>query len=894
MAIADLLLKITGSNDAAKRSLADTSRAMADLGRQEAEARVNVQTQAANVQLDRVKQRLENLQRQEPSPTVTIRQAAAIAQIERLEGKLAKLDARRVEVNVDVDKDAAGRFGLISKAVEGLAGALSSGGGSGGGLTGATARVNAGFLSFGAATGPVAAILAAVAVAIGTALVGALAALVASLAMAAAAIGALGAAIAGALGPAVALAVGVFGRLAKIIEAVRAQDNASDQAARKQAAGTQAAAQAAETRRRASEALADANRDLGRATAQAYREMQDAAEAASDAIRGIEQAQLSLQSAKLGVREATQALKDFRNETGTTGSALDSVFQKFTDVDFTGDLSGLRGALEKAGGSGGGGGDELELERRVLAVKEARLRQKDATDGVSDAQRILNRAQQDNNRFQNLGIAASASYAAALDRVRDAQRQVTTAASDPALSDAQANALQLTGRLSDAEQRFLTALQNVRKELGGFFGPATDQIFGALADALGRLPGLLKPLRGAFKRLGGAVATVIDSLSKGLDDPQAVTALRDLVDASARLIGPVAQGMAAFFGLLANVARATMPFLLAGVKGVADQFTRWSGQTGNVVKLQIGIGLLVGHLKLWLGIAGQLGRAFLGFIIAAEPVARDLAGRILAAATGLADWANSAEGRESIRQFLEDVVPLAISFARFIFKVVTTLGKLGQIIAPVLTPLLDLITWVVDAIGKWADATRQISGLFWRMIGRILDRLGGLGTAIGKSLEDALAVIGALATNFYELGRDLMQGLINGLKSLGGKVASTVKDIATSPIKIAKKALGIGSPSKVFAGIGSDVGAGLVNGLRGGMADVANAARLSLAAPVIAGGAGPLRGVSRSPAPAAAAAGTRIEKVELHQSVPGGAVPDGDYAANRAIRALERLGKGPL
>jgi TP901 family phage tail tape measure protein len=78
-------------------------------------------------------------------------------------------------------------------------------------------------------------------------------------------------------------------------------------------------------------------------------------------------------------------------------------------------------------------------------------------------------------------------------------------------------------------------------------------------------------------------------------------------------------------------------------------------------------------------------------------------------------------------------------------------------------------------------------------------------TAFGKMLTDDL----------YLLGRNVIDALIRGLRSMGSKLFDVVKSIGRSVWDTLSKLWKISSPSKVFMGIGEDAMAGLALGLAG-------------------------------------------------------------------------------
>jgi len=63
------------------------------------------------------------------------------------------------------------------------------------------------------------------------------------------------------------------------------------------------------------------------------------------------------------------------------------------------------------------------------------------------------------------------------------------------------------------------------------------------------------------------------------------------------------------------------------------------------------------------------------------------------------------------------------------------------------------------------------------------------------------------------IGRNIMQGLVNGIKSKWNEVRTTVAALATNLPDWVKKPLDIRSPSRVFMGIGENIGQGLAIGI---------------------------------------------------------------------------------
>lgn len=67
--------------------------------------------------------------------------------------------------------------------------------------------------------------------------------------------------------------------------------------------------------------------------------------------------------------------------------------------------------------------------------------------------------------------------------------------------------------------------------------------------------------------------------------------------------------------------------------------------------------------------------------------------------------------------------------------------------------------------------------------------------------------------NLYDIGTNIIKGLINGVKSMANSVIDSVKGVVDGAIEGAKKLLGINSPSRLFKQFGIYTGQGFVNGI---------------------------------------------------------------------------------
>jgi hypothetical protein len=134
------------------------------------------------------------------------------------------------------------------------------------------------------------------------------------------------------------------------------------------------------------------------------------------------------------------------------------------------------------------------------------------------------------------------------------------------------------------------------------------------------------------------------------------------------------------------------------------------------------------------------------------------------------------------------------------------------------------------------------------------------------------------AQDWAAIGRSLVDGLVNGIRSAAGRVTGAMRDIARTARAALEGALGIESPSRVFAGLGMQIPRGLAQGVERG-APIAAAAVDDMASGTVP------EGVS-------AASSTSVSVGPVTVLVQGGADVGGDELERRIVAALTRAFEG--
>lgn len=128
----------------------------------------------------------------------------------------------------------------------------------------------------------------------------------------------------------------------------------------------------------------------------------------------------------------------------------------------------------------------------------------------------------------------------------------------------------------------------------------------------------------------------------------------------------------------------------------------------------------------------------------------------------------------------------------------------------------------------------------WGYAKRIDDAMTSLGSSfagIGGGVSSALGALTGLGAAFSSIGSSIVGGLVSSIENGGSAVANAITNLAARAVAAAKAALGIASPSKVFAEIGMQTAEGVAVGARRGMPEVRGAFNELVAPPEGGGGA---------------------------------------------------------
>lgn len=119
------------------------------------------------------------------------------------------------------------------------------------------------------------------------------------------------------------------------------------------------------------------------------------------------------------------------------------------------------------------------------------------------------------------------------------------------------------------------------------------------------------------------------------------------------------------------------------------------------------------------------------------------------------------------------------------------------------------VTWQND----W-DMLKLIVATFWtNLVTGINNQVLAVVNAIKGVIDSVKTYLNNIISDFYNIGRSIIQGLINGVVSMANGLVDAAVNAVNNAAKGAKKALQGGSPSKVFMEMGKSMMTGLALGV---------------------------------------------------------------------------------
>ena len=394
------------------------------------------------------------------------------------------------------------------------------------------------------------------------------------------------------------------------------------------------------------------------------------------------------------------------------------------------------------------------------------------------------------------------SYADIVDAIHVVQTEmgITGTTAEEAASTIQGS----FGMMKSAWQNLVTGMADPGQDLGVLVGNFTESVVTFGNNVIPRIQELLPRIVEATTSLIGTVSEQLPAILQ--------TILPSLVEGATSLVTGLMNALPAVLTVIADVAPTVINTLVPALIALLPQI------------VQTGIDVIV---SLAQGIADALPQL------------------IPAAAEAIAEIARILTDPDNLSAVIDAALEIILALVDgFMDAIPTLIEVIPDIIANLVTAIIvnapklieasiALILSLADGLIKaLPELVAAIPNLIIALVEGILDHLdeiilagvkvtGALIKGLIKAIPDIIMaiprVISSIVDTFLDfdwlgLGKNIVEGIIDGFVEMWNDFKNTVHDAVTGVVDEVKDILGIASPSKVFAGIGGYMAEGLGQG----------------------------------------------------------------------------------
>lgn len=258
-----------------------------------------------------------------------------------------------------------------------------------------------------------------------------------------------------------------------------------------------------------------------------------------------------------------------------------------------------------------------------------------------------------------------------------------------------------------------------------------------------------------------------------------------------------------------------LPDLIEGVMGIISSLSTALPEMVTMVNTVLGEQAVPLVMSLINGILGML-----------PEIVKSANTLILSLASGIGQAL--PELLPAVVSVINEIVSLLLSGENLDLVFATALELVGSLalgLADAVPILVSAVTNIVEGINKFATNPENIALIIGTALQIIFALGGGIISAIPELLKSIGIVIASIISNFKDadwagMGKNIVEGLKKGISSAWTNLKKWFKNLFGDLIDIAKKILGIASPSKVFKKIGGFVADGFGIGFEDTFGDV--------------------------------------------------------------------------
>jgi phage-related protein len=151
----------------------------------------------------------------------------------------------------------------------------------------------------------------------------------------------------------------------------------------------------------------------------------------------------------------------------------------------------------------------------------------------------------------------------------------------------------------------------------------------------------------------------------------------------------------------------------------------------------------------------------------------------------------------------------------------TTISNAWTVITTIITGAINTVEGIIGGFidlitGNWDQLGTDLGNTWNTIWNTIISAITGFGKTIWDAITGLVTgIVGKFTSiDWGGIGKAMMQGVVDGIKSMAGTLLNAALSVVTGPLDAVKGLLGIHSPSVVFAEqVGKPIVQGIVQGI---------------------------------------------------------------------------------
>ena len=368
----------------------------------------------------------------------------------------------------------------------------------------------------------------------------------------------------------------------------------------------------------------------------------------------------------------------------------------------------------------------------------------------------------------------------------------------------------LIGPVFDQLAGFFTGLtdalgpvEDIAAELGVTLGEALEPVFASIIDLVPKLVDAIVPLLPTLIDLGVAMLDMVIGI---------LPLLIDFIGALVPIFEALLPSITDLVPVILDLATSLLPVFVELIQSLVPIIEELA---------PILVELITTGLAILVPIFLALAEALLPIIEAVLPVFMEL---LEALAPVLLELLTA------IAPLIEEALPIFTTLVQTLTPVIVILAR---ILSTVLLKAVEVVIAIVGRVIEWFTNFLQSAQDLWRGLQNAFQSIsrffGEFWEATRKAFSDGIEMIVQFFRDLpgnvlnvlvgagmwlVNVGRDIMQGLWNGLKAVGDRILGWIRNFAKNITDTFGRLLRIKSPSRVFFEFGENIGEGLLLGMQ--------------------------------------------------------------------------------